>query len=123
MLTVMIVAIAMAVLFGRIGRYRARRYGSDFLMMGGPFHRRRMRRFRFGGVLMDARGDAGTGTDVSRREPAHAADAAPRTDAGGAAPARFETPLESLQRRFAAGELGVDEYEHEVGRLYGVKEN
>jgi len=39
-----------------------------------------------------------------------------------AAPApRVESPLESLQRRFAAGTISVEEYEREVGRLYGVK--
>jgi len=32
-----------------------------------------------------------------------------------------ETPLESLQRRFAEGHMSVDQYEREVGRLFGVK--
>ena len=32
-----------------------------------------------------------------------------------------ETPLEALQRRFAAGEITVETYEREVGRLFGVK--
>jgi hypothetical protein len=45
----------------------------------------------------------------------------------GAAPSqpvapRAETPLESLQRRFAAGEMDIDQYEREVGKLYGVKD-
>jgi hypothetical protein len=38
-----------------------------------------------------------------------------------AAPHKVETPLESLQRRFAAGEITVEHYEREVGRLYGLK--
>lgn len=32
-----------------------------------------------------------------------------------------ETPLESLQRRFASGAIGVEEYEREVGKLFGLK--
>lgn len=32
-----------------------------------------------------------------------------------------ETPLESLQRRFAQGEISVETYEREVGQLFGVK--
>jgi hypothetical protein len=32
-----------------------------------------------------------------------------------------ETPLESLQRRFSAGEITVETYEREVGRLFGVR--
>jgi len=36
-------------------------------------------------------------------------------------PARVETPVESLQRRFAQGEITMEEYEREVGRLFGVR--
>jgi hypothetical protein len=32
-----------------------------------------------------------------------------------------ETPLETLQRRFAAGAISVEEYEREVGKLFGLK--
>jgi len=32
-----------------------------------------------------------------------------------------ETPLESLQRRFSRGEITLEAYEREVGRLFGVK--
>jgi hypothetical protein len=32
-----------------------------------------------------------------------------------------ETALESLQRRFSRGEISVETYEREVGRLFGVK--
>jgi hypothetical protein len=32
-----------------------------------------------------------------------------------------ETPLETLQRRFAQGEINVETYEREVGQLFGVK--
>lgn len=32
-----------------------------------------------------------------------------------------ETPLESLQRRFAKGDITVEHYEREVGRLFGLK--
>ncbi len=32
-----------------------------------------------------------------------------------------ETPLEVLQRRFSQGEITVETYEREVGRLFGVK--
>jgi hypothetical protein len=32
-----------------------------------------------------------------------------------------ESPLESLQRRFSEGEISVEAYEREVGRLFGVK--
>jgi hypothetical protein len=41
----------------------------------------------------------------------------------GAAPARTiaETPLEKLQREFATGAITVEQYEHEVGKLYGVR--
>lgn len=42
----------------------------------------------------------------------------------GAAPARkiaVETPLEKLQREFATGAITVEQYEHEVGKLYGVR--
>ncbi|MCI0432960.1 MAG: hypothetical protein L0271_04830 [Gemmatimonadetes bacterium] len=49
--------------------------------------------------------------------------------AGAAAPAalrspatRVETPLEKLQRQFSTGEITVEQYEHEVGKLYGVRE-
>ncbi len=38
-----------------------------------------------------------------------------------AAPPRAETRLESLQRRFASGELSIEEYERSVGDLYGLK--
>jgi hypothetical protein len=37
-------------------------------------------------------------------------------------PTRVETPVESLQRRFAAGDITMEEYEREVGRLFGVKQ-
>jgi len=32
-----------------------------------------------------------------------------------------ETPLESLQRRFSRGEITVETYEREVGRLFGIE--
>lgn len=34
---------------------------------------------------------------------------------------RPETPLEALQRRFADGQISLDHYEREVGRIYGLK--
>lgn len=33
-------------------------------------------------------------------------------------PARPETKLETLQRRFVDGRLSLDDYEHELDRLY-----
>lgn len=49
-------------------------------------------------------------------------DALHRRGAGTALqPAKVETPLEALQRRFAAGELSIEAYEREVGKLYGVR--
>jgi len=36
--------------------------------------------------------------------------------------ARVETPLEKLQREFADGTITVEQYEHEVGKLYGVRD-
>jgi hypothetical protein len=36
--------------------------------------------------------------------------------------ARAETPIEKLQREFARGDMGVDEYERELNRLYGIRE-
>jgi len=36
---------------------------------------------------------------------------------------RVETPIEALQRRFAQGEITVEEYEREVGKLYGVRQS
>jgi hypothetical protein len=47
-------------------------------------------------------------------------DDAARAPAPSVAPP-VETPLAALQRRFAAGELSMEQYEREVGRLYGVK--
>jgi hypothetical protein len=50
--------------------------------------------------------------------------AGPRRQREPAAPvtaARAETPEESLQRRFAAGAISIEEYEREVGKLYGLK--
>jgi hypothetical protein len=41
-------------------------------------------------------------------------------DVTAVAPHR-ETPLETLQRRFAAGAISVEEYEREVGKLFGLK--
>jgi hypothetical protein len=32
-----------------------------------------------------------------------------------------ETPLEKLQREFATGAITVEQYEREVGKLYGVR--
>ncbi len=40
-----------------------------------------------------------------------------------AAPARAETPLEKLQRDFAQGKITVEQYEQEVGKLFGVREH
>jgi hypothetical protein len=37
-------------------------------------------------------------------------------------PTRVETPLEKLQREFAEGALTVEQYEREVGKLYGVQD-
>jgi hypothetical protein len=36
-------------------------------------------------------------------------------------PIAVETPLEKLQREFATGAITVEQYEREVGRLYGVR--
>jgi hypothetical protein len=49
-----------------------------------------------------------------------AAAAVNRPELSKAAPV-VETPLESLQRRFAEGHMSVDQYEREVGRLFGLK--
>ena len=36
-------------------------------------------------------------------------------------PIAVETPLEKLQREFATGAITVEQYEREVGKLYGVR--
>lgn len=38
-------------------------------------------------------------------------------------PQRVETPVEALQRRFAQGEITVEEYEREVGKVFGVRQS
>ena len=48
-------------------------------------------------------------------------EAAPKPAAPPAPPAPRETPLEALQRKFAAGHMSIEEYEQEVGKLYGLK--
>jgi hypothetical protein len=53
-----------------------------------------------------------------RRDDADALPPAPET----LPQARVETPVESLQRRFAQGDITMEEYEREVGRLFGVKQ-
>ncbi|MGH7500775.1 MAG: hypothetical protein ACREL7_03365 [Longimicrobiales bacterium] len=42
-------------------------------------------------------------------------------EAGMRTHARVETPIEKLQRQFASDTITVEQYEHEVGKLYGVK--
>jgi len=51
----------------------------------------------------------------------HALGPEPLVELSKAVPPKAETPLESLQRRFAEGKIGVEHYEREVGRLYGLK--
>ena len=155
MITALIVAIAMAVLFVKIGRYGGRRYhrgvvrltpfGDRRVRMGGPGGRKAhvpggegVSRETAPGPSAGAGGSAGrdmVGADSTLAPDARdtvgsPAESVPASGVPGsgpgpsvrAGPARFETPLEALQRRFSAGEMGIDEYEREVGRLYGVKE-
>jgi hypothetical protein len=60
-------------------------------------------------AMMEARESLRSGADESRSRVAP--------------PPKVETPIESLQRRFAQGEMSMEQYEREVGELYGVKDN
>lgn len=71
-----------------------------------------------GGVEADRQLSAGMSGRRSGGRHAHRREADSR--ARGATVA-VETPLEKLQRQFASGAITVEQYEHEVGKLYGVR--
>lgn len=59
--------------------------------------------------------------DGSAHADRHAGSARASTSSASVRPISVETPLEKLQRDFATGTITVEQYEHEVGKLYGVR--
>jgi len=59
------------------------------------------------------------GLDSMRRD--RTACCEPGQDEAMLPASRAANPLEVLQRRFASGDISVEQYEREVGRLYGIR--
>ena len=91
-------------------------------MLGSSCHSERGLRGRGRGRLADAESDRWLRSGESPR-PVSAREGVgvQRRPARHERSVPVETPLEKLQREFASGALTIEQYEHEVGRLYGVR--